>query len=455
MNTNEIELNIISQKLVNSTDNIYSNIEPKYKKELNQIVDNIYNTMNERNYFDMSKEFITNMNQNKLRYILVKSEPITLNSIDNVDTSTDILNKMNCMKIYELVFNSNKVLVTIYHNTRDDINILDKNVMKIMTRMHNLFLLYINKKDALFNLLKYSYYFYLYNNVRRANRNKSGKDYIDELHKSSMKCFNSSSGVTEFDNMTIRVTRTEDFLGLLTHEILHACSLIYVNIDSLNIHTIKVNMNEAYVNMFAAIVNCYLTCIENNINNVKKYILIEVIHSINHAIKFARIENYNIMDILNIDKGITLHQSASMYEYIVGKMILLLNFKEMVNSNKEFGNMIMSLDRPWSPSLNIYNSVIEKQFIKFNNLLYYGKLISKIDKLHSLYLEKYEENNMVCGRMIMSYYAIDTMIIDGSVNKKYISMYGGGTNPCNHDINYMNKYIKYKAKYIKLKNYHG
>ena len=68
-------------------------------------------------------------------------------------------------------------------------------------------------------------------------------------------------------------------------------------------------------------------------------------------------------------------------------------------------------------------------------------MIEKITTIHTKYLNKYKESNTICGNMLMSYYAIDTMILENNL----VNLYGGGDNF------YKLKYNKYKIKYNKLR----
>ena len=425
-----MSLNYISEKLVKSAMNVYNMLDTNYQKELNTIVENILNLFD--GYFDHIN------NDKTIIYKLINTITIKLNDMDGIDTSNTILNKLNRMREYELIFNMMKIKITIYCNKTDDENILDQNIYKIMTRLINLFTLYEKKNNDMYNLLKYEYIFYLYENPRTSNRNKSGEKYMESLYDSKNRCFNASSGVTMLSTMTVKVSRTEDFLGLLTHEILHACGIININTPVV-IHGITIKMTEAFVNMLAAIVNVYLTCYENNmIGKIKDYILVELIHSINHMVKYSIIQGYSVNMILDMKQNIMLTQNACLFEYIVGKMILFINLDKMCKI-KDFKQKLFSLTIPWEDS-SLDNIVIDK----FKSLYKNSNLIDKISAIHTKFLNKNEESTTICGNMLMSYYAIDMMVLNKMVN----NLYGGGMKPSTF---YKNKYIKYKNKYALLK----
>lgn len=421
------DLNYISKKLVKSAQDVWSELDKKCKVLLTTIIRDIMGILKEYKYFD--RKFITEETINLIKYNMISSSSCVVEEMGVIDNSSYIRKQLNTLKEYEIVYRTKKIRVKIYCNE----DTCEENIKKIIVRLYNMFILYENKCDKTFNLLDFEYIFYLYNNPRRVSRHKSGREYIEEINRSKKKCFNTASGVTEHETQILRTSRIEDCLGLLTHEMLHGTSLIFITNSKL-IHGINVNFTEAYVNMFAAIVNVYLTCIEtNNIKAIECYLLVELIHSINHAIKYSILQGYSIKDILN-DDTIVLHQNVYMYEYIVVKMFLFLNFKDNITSNKEFGDMFLSLDRPWTPDMTEYTSYIVDKFSKYT----YLDCIGQIDRIHRSNLNKHTDNES----MLMSYHAIDTMII--SRDKEIKELYGGG--------DFFYKYIKYRTKYIHMKN---
>ena len=436
-------LNYISQKLINSTNNVLDNLEPKYKDQLNTIITNIMSIMS--NYFGK-----IDFNP-AIKYTITSESSCKVSYMGVIDNSAFIKKQLNWKKVFKLLFNSYEINVTIYHDERCNPETLKENIQKIMRRLYNLFSLYQNKKsDKLYNILNYEYIFYLYYNPRRVNQTMSGPEYLASINESQYKCFNTASGVTEHRNEIIRISRIEDCLGLLTHEVLHGCSLIYIDTDTpiLYIHGIKVNFHEAFVNMFAAIVNVYLTCFELKIDKIREFLLIELIHSINHTVKYCIIQGIdtNKIFINSSQKKIRLHQDVYLYEYIVAKMLLFLNFEHMIKNNKSFGDKLLSLTKSWLPQLD-YNDYIASIYIEYNKK--YLDLIQRIDAIHRQYLQKNKEPKSIHGNMIMSYHAIDIMTIEPENEIKELY---GGMHQSNDNIDYKYKYLKYYNKYIKLKN---
>ena len=376
---------------------------------------------------------------------MIETKKVTIEHTP-IDTSNEIKKMMNTVSTYILEYNSDVIAnnsdviannnsdviafihITIYFSDKDNI---EENVKKIMIRLYNLFLLYGNKHNNYeFDLSKYKYIFYLYSNPRRANQSAtkglSTKEYLDGLHNSSLKCFNTSSGVTSFNYMEITASRIEDLLGLLTHEVLHGCGLININ-KSIPIYNLSVNFTEAMVNMFAAIVNCYLISFEYNaMDQLHYFLLIELIHSINHGVKYAKLEDLNLSIVLNSTNTlhrVTLYQNASLYEYIIGKMLFFINFPSMIK-NKEFRKNFLSLDKPWKENHQMDSYILEQYKFDTDTM----NLINRIESIHLLSLSKYKDSNKICGNMLMQYYALDPMTIDSKKIKKnkYNKLYGGG-----------------------------
>ena len=319
-------LNHISKNLAQTAYTVYNSLEMEDKNKLNKIVDNIIKIVDsDIDITKLKKEMLINDNINIIFpfYILISSILLDMMNefIPSIDVSPKIRSKMNCLDIYSLSYKNYKVKIKIYRMHNID---MMENIRIIMIRLYNLLLLY---QDDINKMEEYTYTFYLYNNVRRANINKNGKEYLKKLHNSSMRTFNTSSGMTNTKLKILIVSRIEDCVGLLTHEVLHASNKY--NFDSdINIHGIEINITEAYVNMLAAVINAYLTCYENRDTCIKQYIMVELIHSIIHCIKLSKISGYSLSVLLDPTQDINWYQDAYIYEYIIGKMLLFLNFKK-------------------------------------------------------------------------------------------------------------------------------
>jgi len=409
-------LNHISKNLVKTAYTVYNSLEMEDKNKLNKIVDNIIKIVDsDIDITKLKKDMLINDNINininisVPFYILISSTLVDMMKeiIPSIDVSPKIRSKMNCLDIYCLSYKNYKVKIKIYR--MQDIDMME-NIRLIMIRLYNLFLLYhddMNKMD------EYIYTFYLYNNVRRANINKNGKEYLKKLHNSSMRTFNTSSGMTNTKLKILIVSRIEDCLGLLTHEVLHASNKY--NFDSdITIHGIEINITEAFVNMLASVINAYLTCYENRDTCIKQYIMVELIHSIIHCIKLSKISGYSLSVLLDPTQDINWYQDAYIYEYIIGKMLLFLNFKKNIKciNNREYFILL---------------------YYKHNNM------INRLYKLYNMSQGKETQSASISKEILnnnMTYHAIDSMII---FHDRYDTYY--------------NMYKKYKYKYLSLRNH--
>ena len=132
----------------------------------------------------MSKYFNARLNHelinhnSNIKYNIIDTDHISrlieIKNIEIISTSRTILRKMNTLTRYFLYFKQYKIKVIFYHNRDTSSYILEQNIMKIMMRLYNLFLLYSDKNPIILNM---KYIFYLYNNPRCANKNKYGKTH--------------------------------------------------------------------------------------------------------------------------------------------------------------------------------------------------------------------------------------------------------------------------------------
>lgn len=383
-------------------------------------------------------------------YIILESNDMTLTKIEYFDNSPEILALLNhYIKIKLIISSTIEFDINIYHNKNDNISIFNMNINKIMTRLWNLYQIFGNKKYKMngknFGMKNYQFNFYLYNNVRKANKNKQGAEYLKELHNTCMRCFNASSGLTDPYNTPplIVVSRLEETLGLLTHEVLHSVNLITPYLQKINDINIKLRFDEMYVNAFATIFHSYLISKEMTLD---LYLILknELLYCIINANRLALITGYNLDSIYNKTLvPIKWSQNAFLYEYINGRMLILLNFENLVE-NTFFSNIIFNTKLGWNNADKILLQYATDKIILFhekNNMIlvlynevskfteeYFLKIdLSKIN-LSKINLSKIDNN--ICGNMIMQYFLYDPLIV-GS--------------------NFKNKYIKYKLKYLQLK----
>jgi hypothetical protein len=450
-------LNYISQKLLNRVTDINSRLSEPINRILitktEEIIKHLvqYDSLSFKKYGEL----------NERNYRIISSIPIVLTEdmLNGVfDITPTILAKLNIIKTINLTFNSTIININIYHNSSDDETILNSNINKLITRLWNLLVLFENKKSS---SKRTTYKWYLYDNVKRGNKNMTGSDYFENLNIS--RCFNSVNGLTDDRNSSI--SRVEESIGLLTHEFLHVINLnndinpmfienFHKNNQKLNWKKEKkiernggLSTLEMYTNAFAAIFNSYLISKEIDLN-LEEVIKNEIIYSIINAIRMCKIQNTNLEKIYNRSSTniVEWWEEADIYEYIIGKFLILLNF----NSLSEGTNGPEFITNQFSRTKNFDHIDFGDQFAKQKIRDFHNRndviltIYNEISALEETYLSSCDkcraETTTVCGHMIMQYFLYDPITIQPS--QIIPNLYGG---------DYKEKYLKYKLKYMKLK----
>ena len=145
---------------------------------------------------------------------------------------------------------------------------------------------------------------------------------------------------------------------------------------------------------------------------------------------------------IQVQKIFKWKQKAALYEYIIGRMLFLVNIDIILNDeNKGLLENFLSRENGYQDSkLNedLIDNII-KQIHQRNDdfLSLYNNIKSKN------YLDDCDnckkEDETICGHMIMQYFYYDPIEVPDE--KKEINLYGG----------YKQKYLKYKTKYLNLK----
>jgi hypothetical protein len=134
-------------------------------------------------------------------------------------------------------------------------------------------------------------------------------------------------------------------------------------------------------------------------------------------------------------------QNAYLYEYIIGRMLILINIDILLNdTNNEILQIILSRKNTFQ--INQQNIELINNFIKqihqrndtFLSLYNHIKSLNYLDTCKNCV----KEDDTTCGHMIMQYFLFDP--IEVPEEKKEINLYGG----------YYKKYLKYKSKYLQL-----
>lgn len=436
-------LNYISLKLKQSVDNTYALIDENDKKIINNKVSEI------RKYFDEQfneKKFAKygDLTLNTDYFLKMRENVKLKHPIIGFVSSNEIAKLLNVKLTYSIKFYDNILNVIFYHNNNDDIVILNNNIQKIITRIYNLCVLYRDKKYVRFGknttLLNYDFVFYLYNNPRRSNRNLSGEKYLDEIADSHVKCFNVSSGMTSSNNLITYISRTEEAIGLLTHEVLHCVSIMYM-ID--NYSKKNFNIFEMFTNAFASIIHSYLYSYETD-TKITENLFLEFMHTILHSVRISLNVGKTIFDVINDKQGNgNWHQNALLYEYVNGRLLILLNFEHLMNKYRNMSKNLLSLDKGWDmyddkliiDAHNAIDELHDEKFFDKNNKLF-------LKSIHDIFLKLVNsdnnvENNNIIGNMIQQYFLLDPLEIE---EKKILHMLYGGK------VNFYEKYVKYNNK---------
>lgn len=460
--------NYITDKLKSSIDNL-RNKDKLRNKEFDDFVND--KTSDIMNYFDIlfeNKKF-------KIYDELKESQDYILQSKNfnkfteeppGFASSPNILEILNEKIEYELLFENNKIKTSFFHNNKDNIILLNKNINKIMTRIYNLLLLYKNKKymsnNKLLTLLNFNFVFYLYSNPRRSNGNKSGKQYLKEIAENPKKCFNVYSGQTISENNTIYISRLEECIGLLTHEALHGAGLIYMPYHNLSSCNKGFNIFEMFTNAFASVIHAYLFSFETN-TNIRENLTYELYHAILHSARISINTNITIFDVIENKNNARWTQNALLYEYINGRLLILLFFDLIFSDDetKEITNNLLSLIYGWDMLNNDYsdkakyiaNNIQNINYLKNNGQEKTLKILKKIHDVFYGNIKKYldkdkdksknkskdkskdkDKDKSKNENLIQQYFLFDPMQIEEK--HKIPTLYGG-------KINYKQKYIEY------------
>jgi len=392
----------------------------------------------ELNKYNSVESLLKKYNELKSEYTLEKDQPIILQDPQTFHNNPNIL--LNKHRLYHLHFMNKIVSINIYYDEDYDKSILDSNINKLITRLWNLLTIFEHKNNSGTDPRIYTYNWYLYNNVKRANKNKIAEikcgnlfinddhtNYLNELYDN--RCFNAQNGVTYHDDVnTLNISRLEESMGLLTHEFMHVIHLNdyddpFLSKKNFNIES-KIEINEIFINFLASIFNVYLLSIETDKKSELKEMLVnEIIYSIINFIRLSKITGYDLEIIY--DKNIYRDwiQKIGLYDYIVEKFLLYLNF-DKIDKNL--------LDNHFSRTQNYNSNIQEYKNLSLDDITNFH---NQDDTLLNIYNEvelineqldkqnRPAENDQSCGNMIMQYFLYDPIQIE----EKHIlnDLYGG------------------------------
>ena len=314
------EINYISRHLLSKIKDIDFKLSSKSKEIISRKTSQITKHLIKFDSIILKKYEDLKLDKN---YFIKDRQDINLdaNKVISFENTPEILGRLNKKINLELILDITdgfeeiyKIKIEIYHNRKDDEEILLRNINKLMTRLWNLFKLFIKKNEDSVN---YTFKMYLYSKPKTANNNYNGKNYLNNLN--DIKCFNTYNGLTQ--EHTSEISRLEESISLLTHEFFHVVNLN--NADSFGFRTDRdggekfwqgefylnagsMEINEIFINSFTTIYHSYLISkeIQNESNDFKLENIVrnEIIYSIVLSIRLSKISNISIKDIYNRNK---------------------------------------------------------------------------------------------------------------------------------------------------------
>jgi len=419
-------MSYIFEKLKKSVDNVYKLMSEEDKSiidaKIDYIIENFNSTFQNKN--------LVNINS-KIDYNLIESVSCNLKNPKGFKHSEKILKKLNLEEKYILNFQNSKIKITVYHDKNDDKTIFNKNIKKIFVRIHNLLELYKNKQYIYFgkkkSILDFHFVFYLYSNPRRSNKNKFGKKYLEEMAHDEEKCFNVFSGQTIADDNLIFTSRLEECIGLLTHEALHGAGLIYIPFNGKTEKNF--NIFEMVTNAFSSIIHSFLSSIEYNIN-IKSLLKYEFYHAILHSARIKINTNISIFEVMKSNSNANWNQEALLYEYVNGRLLILLFLNLIKKEHKYIFNNLLSLNSGWKIGDEKYEKDIIDIIDKLHKFDYLErnkefKTLISIGNIHNIFYKNIKNSKVKNdNNFIQQYFLFDPL----EVENKYIipDLHGGG-----------------------------
>jgi len=342
------EINIPKRKDIKDCPSVYNktNNNNNYKSYFNKFNQNL-----------ITKHFNININNKILQEMLYNNNYISLDVIDFAESNDLIYHR----------YTSDNITLNIFFVDTLTINI--DYILLLTHVINNLSFIKNKTKNKLVTI-----------NILLSPNKKVLYDKTNNLADSNILTqFNVNSGMSFADQ--VYVWRQEEVYKVLVHELIHNFDLddkTNTNYKhNFNINQPEINTNEAYVEVFAEIINCVFInyVLYKNMKDFEKYIIIEINYS---AFQTAKILNFfkikSLEDILNknLNKNI-MNQTSNVFSYYIIKAALLLN---ILNSNtSSFINLIEESlkNKDFSNCVNRYleilnNTKTNKDEEIFNNL---------------------------------------------------------------------------------------
>jgi hypothetical protein len=300
-----------------------------------------------------------------------KELKLLYDSLKKVKYDYELINTINNDNKNNKHFSNPFVSDEILHSIKSLNNNL-KLILKINNNILTINIYYNNhnlKKFVSNIIIVISFIFHLMNkNVGNVNINyyiTDHKKIIDKDIKDGLNYGHINNGCCNPATNTIDIWRIEEIMKVTIHELFHLFNcdksmnddynIINMYKNRYNINSDRVNTFEAYTEIWANILNCFLLS-NNEYKNFVKYINLEK--------SWANIQAYKIFYLTNLDKKETvdINKYTNVLAYFIIRCEIYNNFKDFI---KLFSKNVCNNSKVYFEFLQNVNKLISKdEFIK-------------------------------------------------------------------------------------------
>jgi len=362
--TNKEFLSLLDVSILTDNSKIkFNKFRIDFNNKHNLYLNNLLDSMTNAFRIEPNIELIKKINIDNLKNIFIEFDT-TLNSITNSKFQQDII-LMDYAFTFKLIIFNNNIIINFL------VSDFDQYYKYIAAILHSL--------NTFCYLFPYNYngltiYISLDKNSRNlgntSQKNSIMNNNFSYFHQNSI-AFNVSGVTKKYDNIII-LTKSEEIIKLLYHEMIHYIGLDHELLDSQNkfdwdIHDKNLNLSEAYTEFLSIIFySAYQTIHMVGLKKINKYdlfnklILAEMHYSLYLSSNILKIYGYNsatCVNFFNGDSGKN-YCPIPIWEYVLLRTQLFLNIDKLL---KLIGNT-------WRIDTQNKNSVIELMKTD-NNLL--------------------------------------------------------------------------------------
>ena len=284
--------------------------------------------------------------------------------------SNEILNSIHYLKNnknYELKIKDCIFHIHLFFNDQNNINIQKfiQYLCEILQLLISLIYHDIKKKN-------FEIYYYF------TNHKKILQKFLQRPYLLTTNEINSGSCQHDLNKKIIHIFRIEDILKTSIHEMIHALELDYYkdNIQIINYYQKKynisseiINTNEAYTELFANLLNCYLISKKINTNSKNKYD--SFLYLIHLEKEFSNYQSQKILYLSNYQKSkIDINKNTNVLSYFIIRNELFQNLSSFLKFTRLNNNNYLKLNNLnlWSNYLRKHKKIEKKKFRKNKTL---------------------------------------------------------------------------------------